>query len=149
MTVTELELARSLARHLHCEQRYGVHSYTKHTEDVVSRVILDNGAYLDLQIIAYLHDVLEDTDISVTVITELFGRDIASAVVALSKTYVTSDGYRTSKPSYESYINKVKRNPLALSVKIADTQCNLAQSQLDGDTKRIEKYSKQLALLQE
>lgn len=144
-----LELAISLAKHMHKGQMYGKYDYIVHLRDVAALLEEDADKEHDLIVVAYLHDVLEDTDICVTVITELFGRDISSAVVAISKTYITSDGYRTCKPSYESYINRVKRNPLALKVKIADTRCNFAQSQLDGNIKRIEKYSKQLELLQE
>ena len=150
ITSTKLELAINLAKHMHTDQKYGRYSYMVHLHDVADLLETDTTCDETTLIVAYLHDILEDTNLSVTVIEHLFGGVISSAVVAISKSYVARDGFRIrSAKSNKDYIARVKRNTLSLRVKIADTRCNLAQSQLDGDTKRVEKYSRQLALLQE
>lgn len=149
ITSTKLELAISLAKDKHYGQMYGKHDYIVHLQDVADMVKEMVGYDEDLQIIAYLHDIMEDTEVCETVMNVLFGSIIANAVRSLSKSYTDWSGLRVGNTGYENYITRVKRNTLSLRVKIADTRCNLAQSQLDGDTRRIEKYSRQLVLLQE
>ena len=98
------------------------------------------GSEIDkLRAIALLHDILEDTDATTTDLSEAgICDDVLLAVVAITK---------FEGESYEGYINAVLENPLALKVKIADTATNLAHSVLDGNQKRIAKYSRQLNLL--
>lgn len=149
ITSTKLELAVSLAKDKHYGQMYGKHDYIVHLQDVADMVKEMVGNIEDLQIIAYLHDIMEDTGVCENTLNVLFDSVITNAVKALSKSYIDWSGLRVGDTGYINYIKRVKKNPLALIVKIADTTCNLAQSQLDSDTKRIEKYSRQLALLQE
>lgn len=155
----KLRLAETLSAFAHDGQKYGESDYYfTHILDVVHRVGL-KVAHLpkveqeDYLIAAYLHDVLEDTELTVYCIEELFGYRIADSVAALSKTYRVIDhgvtSYRTSKIPYEEYITEVKNDPVALLIKICDTESNLAASITDGNQKRIEKYTKQLKMLLE
>ena len=89
---------------------------------------------------AYLHDVVEDTDTSLETIRTLFGEQVAEVVDLLTKRKCLS---------YKKYIDNIKQNEYALLVKIADTRANLAQSYYDNNEKRIAKYAKQLALLED
>lgn len=155
----KLRLAQTLAAFAHDSQRYGKYDYyDTHILDVVHRVgikvaHLPKAEQEDYLIVAYLHDLLEDTELTVYCIEELFGFRIADSVTALSKTYRVIDhgvtSYRTSKIPYEQYIAEVKNDPVALLVKICDTEANLAASIADGNQKRIEKYTKQLEMLLE
>lgn len=155
----KLKLAHTLSAFAHDGQTYGEYDYYfTHIMDVAHRVglkvsHLSECEQEDYLIVAYLHDVLEDTELTVYCIEELFGFRIADSVTALSKTYRVIDhgvtSYRTSKIPYEQYIAEVKDDPVALLVKICDTEANLAASIADGNQKRIDKYTKQLEMLLE
>lgn len=74
------------------------------------------------KVVALLHDVLEDTTATYDEVLGLFGEEIAIAVLALTK---------TKGEPYMEYIHRVKRNPLAITVKIADMSDNLSDSPSD------------------
>lgn len=128
--------AREFAIQYHGDQKYGDKPYVYHLDKVASYV---GNAHFKVQVVAYLHDVLEDTDCDYETVAFNFGEDVAYAVELLTKF-----------PDYEynAYISDIKTNGMAHAVKIADTKANLAQSVLDGNKGRIVKYAKQLVLLE-
>jgi (p)ppGpp synthase/HD superfamily hydrolase len=134
--MTDYELALGIAERFHAGQKYGDHPYTKHLLDVATSVSTQPDERL--QVIAILHDILEDTSCTEDTLLGLFEDNIVFAVVALSK--VEDEGYA-------DYIERVRKNPLATIVKIHDTLCNLTESIARNDKKRIQKYSNQLLLL--
>ncbi len=69
--------------------------------------------------IALLHDTLEDTETTYDELKETFGVEIAHSVLVLTK---------TENETYEEYIERVKTNPDATAVKIADIADNLNDS---------------------
>lgn len=71
--------------------------------------------------ISLLHDVVEDTPMTVAQVRELFGDEVAGAVDAL--THV--EGER-----WESYIGRVLVNERATRVKIADVLHNLSEDRV-------------------
>lgn len=90
----------------------------------------------DAKIVAVLHDVVEDSEITIAYLAEQgFSEDVIAAIAAITK----QDG-----ESYEEYLDRVMSNPLALRVKIADMTHNLDLSRIPNPTaadhKRIEKY---------
>jgi (p)ppGpp synthase/HD superfamily hydrolase len=139
---TKVELAKALAFHYHKDQKYGEHPYSKHLEDVVMNVKLLTEGSDNLLCVAYLHDILEDTEIDITVIPALFGEEIFHAVCALTKP-------KAWGLEYEQYIERVVSDQIAIQVKYCDTLSNLTQSVRDGKKGRIDKYTKQLSLLAE
>ena len=161
MVSKQMELAKALAYYAHDGQMYGKFNYVdQHVVDVVNRV----DQYTKLAtyefreqclIVAWLHDVAEDSQITINTIEDLFGYVIADSVWAISKTCLIIDGsgtgipYRTSKPKYKDYIKRVKEDDIARIVKICDTMSNLEFSKTNKDYKRIEKYTNQLKLLME
>lgn len=81
-----------------------------------------------LKSVAYLHDVIEDTDVTAEDLMEWsITPNIVDAVIALTKT--------KNEPRKE-YIKRVKNNPLARFVKLADLQDNLNISRILEPTKR-------------
>lgn len=101
----------------------------------------------ELKIVAILHDVLEDSDVTAEdLLTEGFDPYLVEAVQAL-----THD--RGGAVSYEDYICYVKKNPIARLVKIADLNHNLDLSRIphptDYDYQRCVKYEKALLYLKE
>jgi len=87
------------------------------------------------KVVALLHDIVEDTDVSFIEIATLFGFEITNAVEALT--------HRKGE-DYLDYIKRVKENPLALTVKIADIADNLSDSPSNN---AIERYAKALDVL--
>ncbi len=87
------------------------------------------------KIVALLHDVVEDSNATFKEIKELFGDKIMNAVKAM--THLIGE-------DYWDYINRVIKNKMARSVKIADISDNLSDS---PTSKAIEKYAKALDIL--
>lgn len=136
-----VENACELAYKWHDGQMYGDKPYVLHLSDVVQSLYTKHLDYRDPVLIAtgWLHDIIEDTLISPEEIAEQCGMEVYEAVVALTKW--------SDVETYEEYIQKVKRNPIALEVKIADTLANLTASVMNGEKGRVMKYSRQMQLL--
>ena len=88
--------------------------YIEHPRAVASRV----GDDVEAQVVAWLHDVLEDCNVSKEQLQEAgIPQHCIDAVELLSK---------TPDHPYEDYLKRVAQNPLATKVKIADMISNLA-----------------------
>lgn len=97
----------------------------------------------DTTIVALLHDVVEDTEYTLEDLSRMgFGNAIIDALALLT--------HNDSVP-YMDYIEEIRENPLARTVKIADLKHNSDLSRLDhvseSDKERIQKYQLALALL--
>lgn len=91
---------------------------------------------MDEKIVALLHDVVEDSEITIEELAnEGFSKKILKAVELLTKT--------ENKP-YEDYIQEIKKNELARVVKLADLKDNMNTSRLktlkENVKLRIKKY---------
>ena len=103
---------------------------------------LDNA---EDRIVGILHDVLEDTSITLQHLEDngfLGEIEILDALVSIT---------RKSNESYKDFILRVKLNPIALRVKLADLRDNMNISRINNPTEkdfaRIEKYKKAYKLL--
>jgi len=113
-------------------RRGGVIPYIEHPRAVVSRVGDDQEA----QIVAWLHDVIEDTEETAD---SLIKAGIPSKLVAAVE-LVT----KPREAVYETYLANIASCPIATKVKIADMLSNLA----DNPTKKqIQKYARGLLRL--
>lgn len=145
--ISGAQSAKMFSKFAHKGQKYGKDDYfEKHIEDVVHKVktllntnLVKHDNYSICIMVAYLHDVIEDTDATYEDIYETFGWDVAKAVQCLTK----SELYKHMK-DYYNYIEEVKMNQYARIVKIADTLSNLEASIVINDEKRIKKYQNQL-----
>ena len=95
------------------------------------------------KIVAVLHDIVEDTDISLDDLrSEGFSEKVVSAVECLTK----QDG-----ENHDSYIERISFNPLAVKIKLADLEDNRDLTRLpqvtDMNLERLEKYEKALEKL--
>ncbi|MDE5582686.1 MAG: HD domain-containing protein [Ruminococcus sp.] len=79
---------------------------------------------------ALLHDVIEDTEITLEHLEKEFPQEITEALKLL-----TRDGSMT----YSEYIERLKHNPVARAVKLADLKHNSDMSRLDGNAVSEEK----------
>ena len=93
-------------------------------------------------IVALLHDVVEDTDITLNDLEKEFPQEVIDLLKILT---------HDKKIDYIEYIKKVKTNPIATKIKIADLKHNSDITRLENitttDLKRIEKYKKALEIL--
>ena len=93
--------------------------------------------------VALLHDVVEDTDITLGDLEKLgFGEKILEAISLMTH----NEGV-----DYMDYVAKIKTNPIARAVKLADLRHNSDMTRFDTvtdwDIKRSEKYKRAILLL--
>lgn len=92
---------------------------------------------------ALLHDIVEDTDYTIENLIDMgFPEEVCNAVRLLT---------HSQGDSYMDYIHKIKDNPIARSVKLADLRHNSDLSRLhnvtEQDKRRVKKYLKAIVVL--
>lgn len=95
--------------------------------------------------VAWLHDVVEDTTVTLEYIEAVgFSSEVIAAVDALT--------HRVGE-SYSDYLSRVAHNPIARKVKLADLEHNKDLSRLNAVTEedlyRHQKYEEAIASLSE
>lgn len=112
--------------------------YAGHLERVASR-LADRP---DAAVVAWLHDTVEDTGVTLDVIARVFGNDTAAAVEAVT---------HRSGEDYMDYVKRAGDHPVARLVKISDLIDNSNLSRLPvvtmRDVNRQRKYNAALAYL--
>lgn len=98
--------------------------------------VMSAGQTLEEKIVGVLHDVLEDTEMTIIGLTnEGFSEDIIDAVHTLTK---------LENEDYDHYIGRVERDDLATRVKLNDLTDNMDLRRLelltDDDVARMRKY---------
>ena len=95
-------------------------------------------------VVALLHDVIEDSDITLEILSKYFNDDIITALRVLTK---------KENDDYVMYIKRVKTNKLATKVKIKDLEHNRDLTRLDEvtdkDRKRSLKYWEAIRYLED
>ncbi len=113
--------------------------YSLHPIRVAGRMDSPEG-----RVVGLLHDVVEDTDVTLEDIERMFGKETAEAVDAIT--------HRKGE-SWSDYLCRVKANPMARDVKISDLIDNSNLSRLPDirpkDVERAEKYLRALRFLLE
>ncbi|HEL1425899.1 TPA: HD domain-containing protein, partial [Streptococcus equi subsp. equi] len=122
MSIVELAFRVAKKAHLGQVDKAGV-DYIKHPITVASFVKTDEE-----KATAYLHDVIEDTSLTLLDLEEYdFPRSVIEAVDILTK---------KKGQDYQSYLNLVKTNKLARTVKLADLKHNSDLSRLSEVTNK-------------
>jgi (p)ppGpp synthase/HD superfamily hydrolase len=116
-----LQKARPFAVASHGDQKYGDHPYVFHL-DAVAKLAEPYGE--DATIVAYLHDVVEDTDATVESIEALFGPKVAACVGLLTDEPSANRKERKAK-TYAKLAEVRGPSELALVVKAADRLANV------------------------
>ena len=135
----KIKKAYDIACKAHKEQvdKAGV-EYIQHPLTVASLVGSDEKCIIT----ALLHDVAEDTTITLEELGQLFGNEIKEALTLLT---------HKKDVSYFEYIKKIKTNPIARQVKIADLKHNSDLNRIlnvrKEDIERVEKYKKAQQIL--
>lgn len=88
---------------------------------------------LELKTIALLHDTIEDTDVTAEYLLERgIPKELVEVVQLLTK---------PEDEEYESYLKRVRENPMAKAVKLADLAHNTSPERASGlNEKRRAKY---------
>lgn len=116
--VFEIALRIAVEAHMGQRDKNGM-PYILHPLAVMSKV---DG--LELKTIAVLHDTIEDTYVTADFLMERgIPKDIVEVVELLTK---------PKSESYESYLRRVKENPKAKAVKLADLAHNTDPSRASG-----------------
>lgn len=94
--------------------------------------------------IALLHDVVEDTSITLADLAKQFPEEVIEALTLLT---------HEKNEDYFEYVKRIKNNPYAKAVKLADLMHNSDITRLEvideKAKKRLEKYQKAIKLLSE
>lgn len=131
-----LEEARAFAIKHHGDQKYGDKPYSYHLDSVVS-LLEPYGE--KAQVIGYLHDVVEDTDVSLAEIEELFGTEISQAVGMLTDQPGKNRKERKQK-TYDLMATVQGDLEIALLVKTADRLANITACLEHGRTDKLKMY---------
>ena len=135
-----LELAIKVATEAHAGQvDKGGKPYINHPQAVAAS--LTNTEY---KIVAYLHDVCEDTSITFDDLKDMgFTYRIVNSIRLLTK---------NDELTYEEYLRRLRMDSCARAVKMADLKHNMDITRIpnpsEKDYARIEKYKKSLAFLE-
>ena len=134
-----VDLALSIARKAHEGQldKAGV-DYIEHPIYVASQVDTEEE-----KAVALLHDVIEDSPVSAEeLLIAGLPEEVVTAVQVLTK---------KKEQDYQTYLETVKKNPLARVVKLADLKHNSDLSRLSSitekDKERLKKYKKAIDFL--
>ena len=134
-----IDIALAIAKKAHAGQvdKAGV-DYIQHPLYVASQIKTEQE-----EAVALLHDVLEDSDITVA---DLLAYGLSNEVVTAVQTLTKKKGQ-----SYQDYLGKVKSNNLARVVKLADLKHNSDLSRLktvsNTDYERVKKYKNAIRYL--
>lgn len=140
----DVERAIVVATMAHDGQRYGDNKpYILHPLHVMA-LVQEAGFGESFQIVAVLHDTIEDTDLTEVAIGLLFGHEIAQAVTVLT---------RGKDESYGAYMDRVEHSvlPEPPVVKFYDSSANLSTvhtiRDLDRQMRLSDRYTKTVGRL--
>lgn len=134
--------AVELSKSLHAGQKYGDHDYFTYHIQGVANSLNFLGFGIEYQIVAILHDILEDTSCTITDLEKHFDDSIVQAVVCLTKHYY-------GKESYREYLKRCGHNKIASMVKFHDMSFNMLNCVKEGRVSKQNYYLVSMQQLQE
>jgi (p)ppGpp synthase/HD superfamily hydrolase len=125
----QINIASKIARKAHAGQKYGLKPYfSGHVAKVVERVTSSPDSLYGHVVVAYLHDIVEDTAVTLSDLRDLeFDADIIDAVDIITRRkdaepYFSYIKYIASKKdSFALLVKLVKRYEKALTILTAET----------------------------
>lgn len=139
--MNKIELARQLAQYKHSGQRYGDEDYFEYhicgvlsnAQILATQYNLTEQEHEDLNICSYLHDLVEDTDVTLETVTNIFGLGVGNILSWLTRRKVIP---------YKCYLSSIadSGNIVAILIKLADAQFNRDNSVLEGHQSRAGYY---------
>lgn len=136
----QFTIAMQLANEYHAGQKYGDKEYMYHLLGVLNLVEQAGGGDME-RCVALLHDILEDTECTPHKLrTAGLCEEIVEGVMAITR-YEMQD--------QRTYLKQCWANRLSRFVKRWDSMFNLIHSLREGNSKRIQKYTKVIQFLDE
>lgn len=128
--------AREFALAAHGDQQYGDFPYAAHLDEVadIARPYGESA-----EVLAYLHDVIEDTRVSARQIEAVFGDHVSSCVQILSDEPGETRAVRKAA-TYHKMASVEGEQCLALLVKAADRLANMRASRRAGNDRFLNLY---------
>ena len=100
------------------KRKYSGDDYIVHPQRVAA-IVERHGGSDEMVAAAWLHDTVEDTDVTLELITKTFGYEIASIVEGLTDVSLPSDGNRATRKSIDR-MHSASASTEAQFVKCAD-----------------------------
>ncbi|MCV2484921.1 bifunctional (p)ppGpp synthetase/guanosine-3',5'-bis(diphosphate) 3'-pyrophosphohydrolase [Flavobacterium sp. SH_e] len=154
-SIDEIQNTWQLVSKLHDGQKYGGSNegerveYINHIGSVVFEVLnasrFTENMNADLAVkCAMLHDTIEDTAFNYEKVNDLFGNEVASGVLALTK----SDEISNSLEKMLDSLNRIKQQPIEVwAVKMADRICNLYEPPYYWNDEKKLKYIEEAEII--
>jgi (p)ppGpp synthase/HD superfamily hydrolase len=136
-----IEKAKEFAIKWHGDQKYGDQPYFFHLNQVAS-LLRSYGE--TAQVIAYLHDVVEDTGVSLDELQREFGQLVASCVSILTDEPGATRQERKAK-TYQKMAQVQGELELALIVKAADRLANMKSCIETNHQRLLDTYRREYA----
>lgn len=119
-------------------QTYGLDPYVKHLRDVYDVLLRFDVTDRNMLTAAFLHDILEDTEVSHQTLVDLFGIAVVDLVWA-----VTDEPGASRKARKEATYPKIRSEPGAVQLKLADRIANIENSLRTGEMRMFRMYRKE------
>ena len=132
-----------LAKKYHREQKYGDKPYMYHILSVVNLAEKHMPIHMSYEKVissAFLHDIVEDTDIDVGIIKDNFPEDVYEAVLLLTD----ESGKNRKERKFKTNLKMSKtNNEIAIFVKMCDRLANIQHSILTKNKSKLSMYKKE------
>ena len=148
MNIIEKAFIFAVAAHAAVGQKrkYTGEDYISHPVEV-SNIVYGRGCSGEMVAAALLHDVVEDTCITISMIIGEFGSSVATLVEGLTDVSKPEDGNRTVRKEIDRQ-HTAKQSPACKTIKLADLISN-SKSILQHDREFAKVYLKEKKLLLE
>ena len=134
----KVKLAKKLSKTFHKGQTYGLYDYFEYHITGVVNLLKVHNMPAKFIIVAYLHDIVEDTKIDISTVKNLFGKEIADAVDAMTK---------RKNASRKEYITRCAANKIARFVKLQDAVFNASNCFKNKNSNQFNYYMDTIASL--
>ena len=134
----KVKLAKKLSKTFHKGQTYGLYDYFEYHITGVVNLLKVHNMPAKFIIVAYLHDIVEDTKIDISTVKNLFGKEIADAVDAMTK---------RKNESRKEYITRCATNKIARFVKLQDAVFNASNCFKNKNSNQFNYYMDTIASL--
>ncbi len=128
--------ARAFAIKAHKNQKYGDLPYSVHLDEV-AKIVKSYGE--TAEVVAFLHDVVEDTQVTLQEIEDIFGSFVSKCVEILSDEPGETRKIRKSA-TYQKMSKVSGEETLALLVKAADRLANMRSCMKNKNQRLLDLY---------
>ena len=130
-----IDQAKLIAKHNHRNQSYGIYPYFYHIE-MVAHIGMREGFSDEWIAACYLHDIVEDTPVTLGQVKKVFGDEVSKIVYDVTDPSDLFNRKDKKQSVYEKIIkSKEKKQYGSLAVKLADRIANVSHSKILGDSK--------------